>query len=41
MDPGRRDYVLLNGESYCRTRVGPSWALERCPAEIALALAAV
>lgn len=40
MDVRRRDYVLINGKSYRRGRVGPGWALERFPAELGAATAA-
>lgn len=39
MDVRSCDYVLINGESYRRTRVGPSWALARFPAELESAAA--
>ena len=34
MDVRRRDYVLINGKSYRRPRVGASWALARFPAQL-------
>ena len=37
MDVRRRDYVLINGKSYRRSRVGPRWALACFAAELELA----
>jgi hypothetical protein len=37
MDPRRRDYVLVNGESYRRRHLDPAWALERFPPDLRLA----
>ena len=37
MDVRRRDYVLINGKSYRRSRVGPDWALARFPPDLAAA----
>ncbi len=40
MDPRTRDYALVAGEDYRRSRLDARWALERFPADLALASAA-
>lgn len=40
MDPGRGDYVLVGGRDYRLRPLDTSWALERFPPELDLALAA-
>jgi len=35
MDVRRRDFVLLNGEPYTRSRLDAAWVLARFPAELA------
>jgi hypothetical protein len=40
MDPRRGDYALVLGRDYRKERVGPSWVLERFPADLTVARAA-
>jgi hypothetical protein len=37
MDVRRRDYVLVGGQPYTREPLGPVWALERFPPDLAAA----
>lgn len=38
MDPRRGDFALVNGEDYRRRHLDAAWALQRYPADLAIAL---